>query len=175
MQTKCELTVGKASIRPFGHITQFMGKVGPNIFIEINSEACILRGLDNSNASFGSATFHHTFFERFQAPQSTIRCKVAVKCFIAAFKNLRGVNALEMHFGNSDIESVLEFRLRCHMGIVKKYTLGTEDCEIFDAVFDAPSCLNQLECSSQKLSQIFSHLYRNNQAAMHLADDFLRV
>ena len=171
----CTLSLDRSSIRVFGSITQFLGKVGPELFIEVGEHDCTFRSLTDSSQSFGSCKFDREFFGKFEAPASIIRCKLAVKSFIAAFKNLKTVHSVDISFEQGAVESKLVFKLKCTMGIVKKYKFCMEECEILEAVFDTETCLNKIVCNPQKLSRIFGHMHGSVEVALQLTPEHMRV
>ena len=173
--TLCRLGIDKTSIRTFGNVTQFLGKVGPNIFIEVAEHSCIFRSLTDSNQSFGCCKLDREFFNLYESPSNTIRCKLPVKCFIAAFKNLKNVTDMELTFMKGRVESVLVFKLQSIMGIVKNYKFCIEECDIMEALFDTRLAVNKLVCGSQKLSGIFTHMHGSVEVAMQLGTQHLRV
>ena len=119
-QTLCTLALDKTAIRVFGSITQFLGKVGAYLFIEIVEHECTFRSLNDSSQSFASCKFDRAFFSRFVPPETTIRCKIPLKNFIAGFKNLRTVYSIELSFEQGAVESILVFKLLRDLGVVKK-------------------------------------------------------
>lgn len=165
----CLLGVGRATIRIFGSVTQFLGKVGASVFIEVDQKSCTLRSVSDSSQCFGCCRFDRTFFSKFEAPPATIRCKVPVRTFIAAFRNLRTVQGMEILFFRGKVESLMMFRLTSPMGILKKYKFFIEDCEILDAVFDEAVASNKISCGSQKLASIFGHMHGSNEVAITLS------
>jgi len=170
----CSMVLDKASIRPFGSVTQFLGKVGQYIFIEIDEGDCTFRSISDSNQCFGSCTYDRAFFGKFVPPKAPIRCKISVKCFIAAFRNLRHVTSIELSFSKG-VESTLLFKLFSQMGIVKKYKFCIEQCEILEAVFDTKTCLNKLVSTPQKLSRVLGHMHGSVEVAMEITRNHVRM
>jgi hypothetical protein len=183
-RTLCTLVLDKNSIRVFGSVMQFLGKVGPDLFIEIGPHDCAFRSLTDSGQSFAACKFDRAFFGRFDPPRpaagagsdaGSIRCKIAVKNFISAFKNLRAVHAVEISVVRGAVEAVLMFKLRSTLGVVKKYKFCIEECEILEAVFDTVGCLNKVMCSPNKLARMFEHMHGSVEVALELTENHVRV
>lgn len=138
--------------------------------------------VNSSRSAFASFVFREEFFNQYdsgillntttaRAGESTsrtaemtiqseaIKCKVAMKAFLNAFKSLasveKNVERCKMTLDGRGAKLLLQ--LWCRHSVVRTYNLAFIECETVAAVFDESACIHRITSQSRLLGDVFTN------------------
>lgn len=127
------------------------------------------RTVNSSRSAFASFYFGSSFFSQYEkdsddgssSSQSTkedvIKCKVALKAFLGAFKSLssveKTVERVKIVVDEEDDKVILQ--LSCRYSVVRNYNFSFIECETLSAVYDEDICPFCITSPHRLLTDVF--------------------
>uniref|UniRef100_A0A2P2I770 Cell cycle checkpoint control protein RAD9A n=1 Tax=Hirondellea gigas TaxID=1518452 RepID=A0A2P2I770_9CRUS len=179
MKMKCVIT--GVNIKVFARAVHSLARLGDELYVEPSTAGVSFHTVNSSRSAFASFLFGSRFFSQFDGSAGcshhatageassreddghtmqqadTIKCKVAMKAFLCAFKSLSSVekNVERCKITLDGGAAKLLLQLWCRNSVVRTYNLAFIECETVKAVFDESACVHRITAQSRLLSDIF--------------------
>mmetsp|Transcript_36587 Transcript_36587/g.88476 ORF Transcript_36587/g.88476 Transcript_36587/m.88476 type:complete len:276 (-) Transcript_36587:18-845(-) len=141
----------------WGQLLRSLSKVGNELFLEVYREQVVLRTLNASKSAFVTASFKSSFFETYEVSDDLDKCKVMLKPACSAFKNTSNLSEFRIRYDCN--ASKLVFEMRCKSGIIKRYQLHYEQCNVMMAVYSKERCPSKVVLTARPLNDCLANFH----------------
>ncbi|XP_018021736.1 cell cycle checkpoint control protein RAD9A [Hyalella azteca] len=168
---KCAIT--GVNIKVFARSIHSLARIGDELHVEPRVDGVSFCTVNSSRSAFASFLYGESFFSQYesgvdapsgscsqssslQSDAQAVKCKVAMKAFLGAFKSLSNVekSVERCKIMVDEACSKLLVQLVCRYSVVRNYHLPFIECETLAAVYDESSCPYTVTSPSRLLSDV---------------------
>ncbi|XP_037092444.1 LOW QUALITY PROTEIN: cell cycle checkpoint control protein RAD9A-like [Pollicipes pollicipes] len=163
-----------SNIKVLGRAVHALARIGDELYVDPDPDVVSLRTVNSSRSAYASVALQRPFFAQYAAGaaagQEAVKCKVALKACLSAFRSLASLEKtverckITLEENNSRMVVFME----CKHNINKTYHIAFIECETLQAVYSPGDAANRLSAAPRLLQDAAAH-FRTGQEEVTLS------